>query len=113
MVSKWRRDESNGKGEFLEEPVWGGFSFPTEAITVSSHPKQIMKAWRKESMEHRVRRSLRNFSERTEKFLWKKQAHIERVERLSLQRDRKSVGVTMDFLVIWNTFGCILTLQFL
>lgn len=83
MVSKWRRDESNGKGEFLEEPVWGGFSFPTEAITVSSHPKQIMKAWRKESMVHRVRRSLRNFSEEASSYRKSREAFLTKRQEIS------------------------------
>ena len=83
VVSKWRRDESNGKGEFLEEPVWGGFSFPAEAITVSSHPKQIMKAWRKESMEHRVRRSLRNFSEEASSHRKSREAFLTKRQEIS------------------------------
>ena len=44
---------------FLEELVWGGISFLTEAIEVSNYLQQLMQTKRTEVAEHIVSRSLR------------------------------------------------------
>ena len=41
--------EANRKGMFLEELVWGGISFLTEAIEVSNYLQQLMQTKRTES----------------------------------------------------------------
>lgn len=37
MVTRGRRSENNGKGEVLEEPIWGDVKFP---IKVANYPQQ-------------------------------------------------------------------------
>lgn len=59
-VDKQKKEEwKQQEGNFLEELVWGGISFLTEAIEVSNYLQQHMQTKRTEVAEHIVSKSLR------------------------------------------------------